>query len=96
MTAMLDVLGGLVAPKLDANALILLSSVSRDMHEMCTKDELWERLMREDFRWAWEYHKVSPGPFIEAYGELVRYCRSERRVSLFSLSRLLRSLRMYG
>ena len=96
MTAMEDVLAVIVAPKLDANTLVLLSSVSRDMHEMCTKDELWERLMREDFRWAWENHTMTPGPFIEAYGELVLYCRRERRISLFSLSRLLRSLGMYG
>lgn len=96
MTAMLDVLGGLVAPKLDANALILLSSVSRDMHEMCRRDELWERLMREDFRWACDWHVLPDGPCLKSYGELVLYCRQERRISLFSLSRLLRNLRMYG
>ena len=94
MTAMLDVLAVIVAPKLDANTLLRLSLVSHDMHEMCRRDELWERLMREDFRWAWENHTMTPGPFIEAYGELVLYCRRERRISLFSLSRLLRSLGM--
>lgn len=94
MTAMLDVLAVIVPSKLDAKTLLRLSSVSRDMHKMCTRDELWERLMREDFRWACDWHVLPDGPYLEGYRGLVLYSRRERRISQFSLRRLMRSLGM--